>query len=278
MVLPAFLQTAAGGEPESDEEIFQRKLELAKSNNLSDRPLGEIIDAVGRSFLGTTYVAHSLEVPGEERLVVNLRAFDCLTFVESTLAISRCIRTRTASFESFRNELQQVRYRHGLIDGYPSRLHYFSEWIRDNELKNIVKEVTGELGGKAYRKTLKFMSTHRSSYAQLENEDVVQRIEATEKEISRHSLHMIPRHAVRKGERAMRSGDIVALATSREGIDVSHTGLAVVSEGRVRYLHAPLSGGTVQMSPGSLSEYVQQGAGSLIGIMVARPLEPRTGR
>jgi hypothetical protein len=277
-VLPPFFRTAGNDTPGTDEEIFEKKIEWAKSTNLAEKPLGEIIGTVGRSFLGTPYIAHSLELPGEERLIVNLRAFDCLTFVESTLAISRCIRANRTSFGDFKSELQQMRYRNGIIDGYPSRLHYFSEWIRENDRNKIVKDVTADLGGTEYRKPLNFMSTHRSAYAQLEDENVLRRIQAVEAEISVHPLHMIARNSIDNVEHGIRSGDIVALATSKEGIDVSHSGLTLESEGEVRYLHAPLSGGTVQLSPGSLSEYVQHGMKSLTGIMVVRPLEPNAGR
>jgi hypothetical protein len=276
-LLPPFLRIAGDDAPASDEEILEKKINWARSINLSEKPLGEVIGAVGRSFLGTPYVAHSLELPGEERLVVNLRAFDCLTFVESTLAISRCIRVNKRSFTDFRSELQQIRYRNGIIEGYPSRLHYFSEWIRENDRKKIVKDVTAELGGTEYRKPLNFMSTHASVYAQLADKNVLRRIQVVEAEISTHSLYMIPRDSVEDVEHRMGSGDIVALVTSREGIDVSHTGLTLESEGQVRYLHAPLSGGAVQLSPGSLSEYVQHSMKSLTGIMVVRPLEPIPG-
>jgi len=274
MIVPSFLRCVPADGEVNDEEIFRRTMEWAGSHGLSEKPLEEVIAAVGKSFLGTPYVAHSLELPGEEQLVVNLHAFDCLTFVESTLAISRCIRTKKDSFGDFRRELQQLRYRNGVIDGYPSRLHYFSEWIRDNEKKGIVKSVSQELGGIAHQKTLNFMSTHRSSYAQLENEAVMRQIEMRESEISQYPLQIVPRNTIREAEQKIKSGDVVALATSMEGIDVSHTGLAVVSEREVQYLHAPLSGGAVRLSRGSLSEYIQHGAESLTGVMVVRPLEP----
>lgn len=273
-LFPSLLDSRSESGPASDEEIFRKTAEWAMNTGLFDKPIGDIISTVGQSFLNTPYVAHSLEAPGEERLIVNLRAFDCLTFVESTLALSRCIRSQQTSFEDFRHELQQLRYRDGIVDGYPSRLHYFSEWVRDNERRGNVRNVSKELGGVSYQKNLNFMSTHRSSYAQLEDETVLRNVMATEKEISNYSLQMIPRGAVRGAEPAIKNGDVIALVTSLDGIDVSHTGLGVVSDGRARYLHAPLSGGSVQLSTGSLAEYIQKGPKSLTGIMVVRPLEP----
>ena len=272
--LPPFFHGAEGRGRSADEEMFRTKVEWADANRLSESPFGEIVGAIGRSFLDTPYVAHSLETSGAEELIVNLRAFDCVTFVESTLAIARCIRTAKTSFNDFRRELQRLRYRNSVLDGYASRLHYFSDWIQDNEKKGVVKNISGELGGETHRKVLNFMSTHRSSYPQLHDEVVLKRIEHLETEISQRPLQIISRSVVAEAEPRMQTGDIVALATSMAGIDFSHTGLAVVSEERVRYLHAPLSGGSVQLSPASLGEYVRQGTKSLTGISVVRPLDP----
>lgn len=41
---------------------------------------------IGKSYLGTKYVANTLDRDGEEKLVVRTDAVDCLTFVEYTLA------------------------------------------------------------------------------------------------------------------------------------------------------------------------------------------------
>jgi hypothetical protein len=68
------------------------------------------------------------------------------------------------------------------------------------------------------------------------------------------------------------TGDVLAFATSIEGLDCTHTGLAYRDRaGVMRVLHAPLSGGVVQVSRGTLPEYVA-GLRSATGILVARPL------
>jgi hypothetical protein len=256
-----------------DDEIFLEKLSWAARQNLAPRPLGEIIGAMGLSFLTAPYIAHSLEEPGAEHLVVNLRAFDCLTFVESAIALSRCIKTGRSRYEDFTGELQRMRYRNGIINGYASRLHYFTDWILDNETKGLVQNVTEKLGGRATQKKLNFMSTHPDSYRQLVDANVLAEIEEVEERISKEPQWQIPRREVQKAMKGIRDGDVIALATSMQGMDVSHTGLAVASNGVLRYLHAPLSGGAVQLSPGSLADYVDRGASSLTGIVVVRPLE-----
>ena len=71
----------------------------------------------------------------------------------------------------------------------------------------------------------------------------------------------------------LQTGDVLAFATSIAGLDVTHTGLAYrYADGVLRVLHAPLSGGVVQVSTGTtLPAYVAAIRRST-GILVARPL------
>ena len=66
-----------------DREICEELLRSAYERGDGAMPLTELIVAVGRNFLDAPYEAETLEKEGTEELVVNLRAFDCVTFVES---------------------------------------------------------------------------------------------------------------------------------------------------------------------------------------------------
>lgn len=256
-----------------DEAIAGQKFALAREQSLTSQPIGDVIAALGRSFIGTPYVAHTLEVPGPERLVVNLRGVDCTTFVEYTLALARCVKLNRTTFEAFQEQLRLIRYRSGVIQGYPSRLHYFVDWIGDNEKKNIVREISRELGGQPLVKTIDFMSKHRRSYKQLSQRGAIDAIRAAELRLSSSVLAYVPKAKVAEVQDKLQNGDVIAIVTSIPGLDVSHTGLIAVVDGIPRYLHAPLSGGSVQLSQGSLADYLARG-GKQTGITVARPLEP----
>src|ERR1051325_2321167 len=69
----------------ADSVIFEKRLALARAQRLDTLPIGKIVVAVGKTFVGSPYVPHTLEPPGPERLVVDLREFDCVTFVENML-------------------------------------------------------------------------------------------------------------------------------------------------------------------------------------------------
>lgn len=274
MTVPAlFRDRAAGKEGTSDEEMCRRKFTLATRESLAQRPIGEVMVAVGVSFLGTPYVARSLEQPGEEHLVVNLLGLDCVTFVENTLAFSRCIKLEKQTFDDYRQQLQLIRYRGGIIDGYPSRLHYFSDWIDDNEKKHVVTNISTKIGGAVYEKKLTFMSAHFASYKQLSNRPFLDKIRETEATVSTRPHYYVPKDRLATVEKDIDAGDIIAITTSIDGLDIIHTGIAIRANGVLKYLHAPLSNGKVQISDKSLVDYLALHEGQT-GVMVARPLEP----
>jgi len=112
-----------------NELICKNKFNLAAEMKLKDKPINEVVVAIAESFIGTDYAANTLEVPGKEQLVVNLQTLDCVTFYENSLVLARCIKKNKITFDDYKKELQFVRYRSGVIDGYPSRLHYTSDYF-----------------------------------------------------------------------------------------------------------------------------------------------------
>ncbi|MFH0991355.1 MAG: N-acetylmuramoyl-L-alanine amidase-like domain-containing protein [bacterium] len=259
---------------DEDTIICKKKFEFAAAASLKTKPIGEVIAEIGKTFLGTEYVGHVLEAQGEEQLVINLRALDCVSFCENCIVLARCIKKSKTTFDDYKKELQFIRYRGGVIDRYPSRLHYFSDYIFDNEKKKVFKNITEELGGVPYKKKVTFMSTHPESYRQLmEHPDFVKIIQKQETEISRRKMVHIPKEAVARVASKIPSGSVIGITTTIEGMDIAHTGIAIRHEGELRFMHAPMAGKQVQITPTSLADYLQ-GHPKHIGIMVARVLEP----
>jgi hypothetical protein len=260
---------------DKDAEICNSKFELAVNKNLSEKPIGDVIVEVGKSFLGTDYLAAGLEKEGEEKLVINLTGLDCNTFLETALVFARLIKSgNTPTFEDYQDELTRIRYRNGVIDQYPSRLHYFSDWIYDNTQKGIVEDITKEIGGEAIRFNLNFMSTHPESYKHLkENPDFIPVIKKQEEEINKREYYYIPKENVGEVENKINNGDLIAFTTNIPGLDISHVGLAVEEkDGRIHLLHAPQVGKKVQISKEPLSEYIQK-VKKHTGVIVLRAKE-----
>lgn len=256
-------------------DVCNSKFQIAIEKKLFSLPIGDVIAAVGKSFIGTDYSAHSLDKDTAETLVINLTGLDCTTYLENVLAISRCIKEKKTTFDDFKNELAKIRYRNGIINGYPSRLHYFSDWIYDNEKKGILKNISEELGGRPIKFNVYFMSTHPESYIQLkENPSFISSIKKYEEEISGREYFYIPKENIAAAEKKIYNGDMIAFTTNIKGLDISHVGFAVKAEdGRIHLMHAPNVGYKVQISDEPLSVYISK-IKKDTGIIILRALEP----
>ena len=259
---------------DDDAALCARKFEFAVSARLREKPINEVIVEMGKTFLDTEYVAHTLEQPGEERLVINLRGLDCVSFCENSLVLARCIKKAKTTFDQYKAELQFIRYRGGVIDRYPSRLHYFSDYIFDNEKKGVWKNVTTSIGGVPFRKTINFMSTHPDSYPQLkQHPEFFTIIQQQEEAISKRAMVHIPKREIARVADKIQSGDVIGITSDIPGMDIAHTGIAIRQNGDLHFMHAPITGSKVMITTKTLAEYLTDNKKQL-GIMVARPLEP----
>jgi hypothetical protein len=261
--------------PNPDEIICKNKFDFAISRKLTDKPINEIIIEIAKSFIGVDYTAGTLETPGKEQLIINLQTLDCVTFFENSLVLARCIKKNLMTFEDYKKELQFVRYRSGIIDKYPSRLHYTSDYFFDNEKKSVLKNITKELGGIRYVKEINFMSAHANSYLQLRgNPEFIKSIAAQETEINNRVMYHIPKTNVKKLASGIKDGDILGITTTIKGLDCTHTGIAIWQGKELHMIHAPVPGSKVQISDMPLWEYLKK-IKKDAGIIVARALEPK---
>jgi hypothetical protein len=277
-MFPFFLQQqkkpAVDVSVDPNELICRKKFDLAIEMKLHDKPINEVIVAVAKSFIGTEYAANTLETPGKEQLVVNLQTLDCVTFYENSLVLARCIKKNKLTFDDYKKELQFVRYRGGIIDGYPSRLHYTSDYFFDNEKKSVVNNMAKKLGGVPFKKNINFMSTHPESYLQLKNSpENIKEIQKIENAMNARMMYHIPKADVQRIASQIKDGDIIGITSTVDGLDCNHTGIAIHKNGELHFLHAPISGSKVQITELPFWEYLAK-IKKDAGIMVVRPVEP----
>ena len=265
--------------------VFHGKVTWALEHGLDTVPMGEAMAALGRTFVGTPYEPHTLDPPGPERLVIGFRGLDCVTFVESVLALARFVHEpgareilerRGEAEERYERILTRIRYRGGALNGYASRLHYFSDWIADGEAKGLVEDMTRELGGVRDTRKVDFMSTHLDAYRQLVGDPVaVAAVRRVEERLSAAGRWWIPEDALAAASAGIRDGDVIAMTSTVAGMDIAHTGLALWVDGSLRLMHAPLVGDSVEISAEALPERVRR-IRSQDGILVARPCDGTT--
>jgi hypothetical protein len=236
-----------------------------------DLSLGDLIIEIGQGVLHAPYKVGTLEAGGKEKLIVNFTQFDCFTFLETVLALAKCAVYGRITVGEFRKKLRFIRYRRGIIAGYSSRLHYFTDWLRDNEQKKIVGDISRRLGGEPRHKEINYMTTHRASYPGLKNENEFQEMLIVEKNISRRTFYVIKKNKVNKQKEKIKAGDIVAFVTEQGGLDVAHVGFALWKGKNLHLLHASSKEGGVVISKKTLVTYLKQNK-KFSGIIVAHPL------
>ncbi len=253
---------------------FDRVMDTARGDGFHTRSYGEIVQAVGEAFIGTPYQDGLLDVGSEETLVVDLTAFDCVLFVENVMALARGIAMEDYSFATYVGNLEDLRYRNGSLDGYCSRLHYFTDWIHDNSSRRHVTNITQQIGGELLPKTLNFMTTHRDSYSRLASDAAFACIVGMEDAIRGRELLYVPQNRIASIYGQLQAGDVIATATHIGGLDVTHTGFVDRSDnGSIGFLHASGTG-EVKIAA-DLATYIQSN-NVQIGIIVARPVDPRS--
>ena len=203
--------------------------------------------------LGVPYVAGTLDGNEEERMVVRTDALDCTTFVETVLAFCIADKRGERDFNGFKKALTDVRYRDGILNGYTSRLHYFSDWIRNNEQMGFVKECTSETACAQPKELwLDFMTTHVDSYLPMKKDtSLVEEMAAHEKNWQGTVVSYIPKEKLDRSsdELKIKDGDVLALVTNIKGLDIVHVGFAFWREGKLHLLHASSSAKKVIEDP-----------------------------
>lgn len=256
---------------EKDSLIFNEILSFAEKQKLRTKPLANIVDAVGNYFLETPYVAHTLEITDKEKLIVNFRELDCTTFLETSLALSLCIKANRLSIIDFAKTLMRIRYRNGQLLDYTSRLHYFTDWIIDNQKKGIVRLISEDFGDAPFDASVNFMSTHPKSYKQLNDTTIIKKIANQETRISKSKFKYVTKENIRNVESKIADGDLIAITTKIQGLDITHVGIAKFVNERLHLLHASSKLNKVVISELPLSEYIKKSRNNT-GIMVCRPI------
>jgi hypothetical protein len=256
-------------QPEDRQFVAEKLKTFASKSNL---PIADLMTEIGLSFIGTPYAAATLENGPEEKLVINIREMDCTTFVETSLALARTVKSGKKDFESYAAELELIRYRNGTRNQYLSRLHYFAEWIHDNAKKGIVDE-SPNFQGQKVTKRINFMSTHPESYPVLkEHPELIPTLANQENKLSGADFWYFPKADTIKLLKALKHGDIIGLASDIDkSIDINHTGI-IVQEGTIFYLlHASQTWKKVVLSEDPITDFIKPESKNS-GIVIARPL------
>ena len=226
-----------------------------------------------RKFIGTPYVAHTLE-HDPETLTVNLDSLDCTTFVETAMALAYTLGERRTSWRDYVYNLRRLRYRGGEVDGYPSRLHYICDWAVDNKHRGNFSDVTREFPRyNEVRRTIDFMTSHRDRYPALADSANYERMRNVENGYRQHLFPYVKSMDLsnKAVKVAFHDGDVVALVSNLKNLDVTHMGIIVKESPTAEpyLLHASSSHGKVEITSQPLAEFMKKNR-QWLGVRVFR--------
>lgn len=249
----------------SDKEIFQQKMNFATHHKLYLEPINRVIVKLAETFLGTPYVGGVLDGYAQEELIINLRELDCFTFVEYVFALALCVKSHRSQFQDFCQTVQTLRYRKGLVKGYASRLHYFTDWINEAQNNNLLKVVSGS---QSITKPIFLLSKSLTQKTPSLSDDEMQLLRHWENLLSQQSFSHFPCSQIHLASKQLQSGDIVAFISNLAGIDVNHVGFIYKRANLNTFIHASSTNKKVEIYDGELSEYcrsIKKNSGILIG-------------
>ena len=213
--------------------------------------------------------------PDDERLVLNTRELDCTTYVDVVVALTLCHRRGETTFAQYVHQLHQQRYWDGKCDGYPSRIHYFSDWIRDNSRLGYASEVQAPRPPFSAIQTVKvnYMTQHPKQYVSLDRHpEYLPTIARQERELTGKKFRYIPTAQLLNTETvrgAVHDGDIIGIVTQAPGLDIAHLGIAVWHDDGLHMIDASSLQKKVVEETITLKQYLQRRKNAL-GIRVIR--------
>jgi hypothetical protein len=179
----------------------------------SERDVGQRIAAISEQFLGCPYVVNSLGGGAglPEALVVKLDSFDCVTYMETVLALALA-----DSAEQVKEKVIRIRYHNGKV-AWQNRNHYTSDWWRNNEKLGLLENLTrGEAAVEKVREL-----------------NVVNGLPAR-----RVSFRVFPKKKFKSLEKRMKTGDFVCFGSTKTNLDVFHTGILIRRDDKILLRHA----------------------------------------
>jgi hypothetical protein len=215
---------------------------------------------VGLQFIGKPYRANALSSSNPEELVADLTSFDCVTFIENSLAL-----VHAAGDESgYRTALVHFRYAGDSVQ-YEKRYHYFSDAMRQLGYPLLgTQDMLQKLP-----KSFSFLSNYLASkkHGQIN----LALLRSRESELAKSDFYFTPNALVDRLLPLLESGDLVGLVSKNPAIDFLHTGMVYRKDGKVYLLHASQEFKRVMVSKQTLGDYLKMHR-QFIGVSAFRPI------
>lgn len=282
VILCVFFYAAAYGEEAAPLVSLRESLDTVEVERLITNahrlPVQRRIEFISKYLLGRKYhpetrdrIKKQQKMPVEkveaanpdplpvEFLRTSLTYLDCMTYVEHVLAIAASV--KPVYHEEFLCRLIDIMFNAG---GQPlmnhHRNHFTSLWGDVNErkgyLRNIARNHPWAVSRELY---LNRVGNNRTFY-------VEDRFLIADKA---QQMWYFPTDVVLAGHAPLASGDVVAMVTDKEGLDVTHMGFYIESKGKHLLRHASIK--LNRIVDQDFNQYLRDGK-HIRGLMAFRPM------
>ena len=225
-------------------DLSRRRVEQLLSKIGSNGSAGSRIEFLSRQFVGRPYTANALSgsAAAGEVFTASLDRFDCVTYDETVLALSR-----SSTIDEFIDTLRKIRYDGGRNE-WKRRNHYMTGWIRKNTRLGAVRCFSTTICPVVKERIL----------------DLVAGLPPI-----RTRFECVPKRFIGRLGKQLETGDLIFFASTRKHLDVFHCGILVRGNDRLKMRHASRSrNGVVEQD---LDEFLK--ANRMAGVIVVRPTE-----
>ncbi|WON78020.1 DUF1460 domain-containing protein [Serratia sp. UGAL515B_01] len=211
---------------------------------------GQTIDLLSQAFLDTPYIANRLigSSISQERLVIDLGALDCFTYMDYVEALRKAPRE-----SEFITNVIQTRYVNSEID-FQHRKHFFTDWAQKKHV--IADDITAQISPHAVT-VVKHLNRKAGGDVYLPGIPVVER-----------NVTYIPSEFIdEKTLSQLQTGDYIGIYTQLSGLDVTHTGFFIMTANGPVLRHASSHKENMKVMDSGFVNYVR----NTPGIVVLRP-------
>lgn len=239
---------------DDDRARFAALSAWARATQLAALAPGARVQAIATHplLLGRPYVHGPLE-GADEVLRSGFDGYDCVTFVETVLALAAALAQPEPTFDDYCARLTAIRYRDGQR-GYCTRLHYFGDWARANVAADRLREVTTALsthgmaistvaapvGYRVLGRHLAASSAHDVAARRACIATMEQRLSA-----ELPTQRYLPLPEIARATPTLEAGDLIAWVAQRRALDVTHLSLVTANGTRRGLVHASQRAGRV---------------------------------
>lgn len=224
-------------------EVDTQGIEQALSLLDGENDFEARVNRISRLFAGRLYAENPLRGgPDIEEIIrISFDEFDCVTYVETVLALA-CSNTT----KRFVSELRSLRYQDGKVDWF-TRNHFMTGWLRQNIKRRAFTDLTRGSDTVSKTRTL-------SGVAGLRPRTV--------------TFRFFPKRRFSQVRPQTRTGDMMLFVSTKKNLDVFHMGIMICQDDQVLLRHATRSAGKVIEQ--TVNEFLQ--ANRMTGFIIARPL------